>query len=94
MRSLITRSPGIERAYGRIIMSCPRGCGVDVREHQSTDLLPWGNCDTDEGRTAAVYGQIRAWMTRHGLLDRDVITAADIVAARDADHDTALKTTP
>ncbi|WP_328851525.1 hypothetical protein OG994_28255 [Micromonospora globbae] len=25
--------------------SCPRGCGVDVREHNSSDLIN-GRCDT------------------------------------------------
>lgn len=30
------------------IMSCPRECGVDVREHNSSDLVG-GRCDTDNG---------------------------------------------
>jgi hypothetical protein len=27
------------------LMSCPRSCGVDVREHNSSDLID-GRCDT------------------------------------------------
>ncbi len=89
MLSLITRRPGLERAYGRIIMSCPRSCGVDVREHNSTDLLRGGQCDTEPGRTAVEIEQVRAWMDWHCLLDGSPITARDIVAAREADHTAA-----
>ncbi|GAA3455904.1 hypothetical protein GCM10018962_77380 [Dactylosporangium matsuzakiense] len=33
------------------IMSCPRGCGVDVAEHASTDLVD-GRCDLGQPRSA------------------------------------------
>lgn len=83
--------PQLTRHRGTMFMSCPRHCPVDVREHHSSDLLRFDQCDTDAGRRAAELEQIRVWMLRHDLsLTGGVLTAERIIAARDADWDDAL----
>lgn len=35
--------------------------------------------------------QVRAWMVRHGLTELPSLTAEDVLAARDADHEAAYE---
>lgn len=73
-------------------ISCPRNCGVDVREHRSSDLID-GRCDTDATRQSA---QRDAWV-------RDVLAALAAGAGTlrkaeqavvDAAHEAALTAGP
>lgn len=57
------------------LMTCPRACGVDVRDHHSSDQIN-GGCDTGP----MSLEEMCAWFEARGAGDPGCLTTAELVA--------------
>jgi len=88
-----------ERDHAEALAICA-SIPIDGRPSDVTALLAEAELKTDAHENLALVrqahtlhlavAQLRAWWDRHGLDKFTIVTAADILAARDADHDEAL----
>ncbi len=58
-----------------MIISCPRECGIDVRNHHSTDIVN-GGCDTGP----MSLDDMTAWFETRGAGQPGLVTVAEAIA--------------